>query len=78
MKGAEVVPGTVLAFFPGAVHLNEFARKEEYVNRLLPDDHFNLISRYKTYLTFLQFILMLIIIFLVIRYTHINNLIHSH
>ena len=40
------MPGTVLAFFPGAVHLNEYARKEEYIQRLMPDDDFNLISRY--------------------------------
>ena len=45
VEAGEICPGTVVAFFPGMVHLHEFARREEYVDGLLPDDHFHLMAR---------------------------------
>lgn len=56
IKG-EVVPGTVIALFPGIIHLAEFARGKDYMKSLMPDDNFNLLMRYYHYhdmlLTFL-------------------------
>lgn len=48
IKG-EVVPGTVIALFPGIIHLAEFARGRDYMKSLMPDDNFNLLMRYNQY-----------------------------
>ena len=48
IKG-EVVPGTVIALFPGIIHLAEFARGKDYMKSLMPDDNFNLLMRYYQY-----------------------------
>ena len=45
IKG-EVAPGTVIALFPGTIHLAEFARGKDYLKSLMPDDNFNLMMRY--------------------------------
>jgi len=44
--GASVAPGTLLAFFPGLVHLPEHTAKKDYLqDNLLPDPHFMLMGR---------------------------------
>ena len=45
IKG-EVAPGTVIALFPGTIHLAEFANGKDYLKSLMPDDNFNLMMRY--------------------------------
>lgn len=45
IKG-EVAPGTVIALFPGTIHLAEFAKGKDYLKSLMPDDNFNLMMRY--------------------------------
>lgn len=42
----ELTPGTVIAFYPGLVHLPEFTIQPSYLNTLLPDDDLFLMSRY--------------------------------
>ncbi len=41
-----VTPGTILAIFPGVVHLPEYTTKKNYVESLMPDDNFFLMKRY--------------------------------
>ena len=40
-----ISPGTLVAIFPGVVHLQEFAKSTEYVASLFPDPHFQLTMR---------------------------------
>ena len=42
-----VTPGTILAIFPGKVHLPEYTTKKNYIDTLLPDEHFFLMKRYE-------------------------------
>ena len=43
---SKLIPaGTVIALFPGLVHLAEYTRKTEYVDQLLPDPNFMLVLR---------------------------------
>lgn len=46
IKKGNVVPGTVLAFVPGYVHLTEYASKRQYLDTLLPDNEQMLMGRY--------------------------------
>jgi hypothetical protein len=44
-KDKELAPGTVLAIYPGLVHLSEYLQDQKYVERLLPDEELMLMSR---------------------------------
>jgi len=46
IKQGIVLPGTVLAFVPGYVHLTEYASKRQYLDTLLPDNDQMLMGRY--------------------------------
>ena len=46
VKQGRILPGTVVAFLPGYVHLTEYASKREYLDTLLPDDDQMLMGRY--------------------------------
>jgi hypothetical protein len=46
LKG-KVCAGTVLALFPGEVHLAEYVTKKGYIDDLFPDDDFFLMRRYR-------------------------------
>jgi len=46
IKQGNVIPGTVLAFVPGYVHLTEYASKRQYLDTLLPDNEQMLMGRY--------------------------------
>jgi hypothetical protein len=45
----KVFPGTVLGFYPGLVHLEEFSTSSSYMKGLLPDEHFMMIVRYSNF-----------------------------
>jgi len=45
VKEGSVLPGQVIALFPGHVHLAEFTRKKGHIEGLLPDDNFMLMVR---------------------------------
>jgi hypothetical protein len=45
VKSGSVFPGTVLAFFPGLVHLSEHVVSPEYIQTLLPDNDLMLMVR---------------------------------
>ena len=46
LKGS-VSAGTVLALFPGEVHLAEYVTKKGYIDDLFPDENFFLMRRYE-------------------------------
>lgn len=45
LRGSVVHPGTVVAIFPGKVHLAEFLTNEYVESELFPDPHFYLMGR---------------------------------
>lgn len=48
VKHGDILPGTVLGFYPGKVHLFEFVKKREYTKTLLPDPDLMLMTRYNS------------------------------
>ena len=42
----KITPGTIVCLFPGYVHLPEYVSNIDYLNSLLPDDDFYLMSRH--------------------------------
>jgi len=46
VKQGNILPGTVVAFLPGYVHLTEYASKRQYLDTLLPDNDQMLMGRY--------------------------------
>ena len=45
VKEGSILPGQVIALFPGHVHLAEFTKRKEHIESLLPDDNFMLMMR---------------------------------
>ena len=45
VKEGSLLPGQVIALFPGHVHLAEYTKKNEHIQSLLPDDNFMLMIR---------------------------------
>lgn len=46
IPNTSILPGTVIAFYPGKVYLNEYVSTQKDIDKLLPDDHFMLMRRY--------------------------------
>ena len=53
-------PGTVVAYFPGFVHVREFTTKADYIKRLLPDDDFMLFGRCRSFSIIYWFVLLFV------------------
>ena len=45
VKKGKIFPGTVIAFFPGYVHLAEHTSDKVFMETLLPDEHFQMVVR---------------------------------
>jgi hypothetical protein len=45
VKEGSILPGQIIALFPGHVHLAEYTKKKEHIESLLPDDNFMLMVR---------------------------------
>lgn len=53
LRGTVVHPGTVVALFPGKVHLPQYLTNDYVDSELLPDQNFFLMGRYWNFLYFI-------------------------